>query len=1051
MNPSSPLRVSGGLNQYASNQPSSTPVAPILKLLRLVAGDTSLMTEFSQAWVVREFQLGDELASYSLGGEVVDSNNIVSLVCQGRVRLLSFNHKLGREVSTQLLLDGQVFGGDYLFWHHCLPYRAIAASPGSLVQISVTELEQWLERIPQLEDYLQQLANERQTLIFFKSYTDLHSLKSATLREISPLLTTKQIPADTPLSIATPPEAGRFWLARGQVESISVGSLTPAMGDSWGYPELTQPDGKAQTDLLVYHLSIENWDTAKALAPNFWINHHPAVAAKPVAKTTESKTKILLPPITNVSVRENHTHHPQADSEVVNEELLTGNEEQGIDFPQQEVKRRFWFTYPFIQQQSLSDCGVACLAMISQYWGKRLSFPTLRKLAQVDRLGATLESLANTAQTLGYDVLPVRASLNKLEWQTNPWIAHWQGIHYIVVWQIKGDRILISDPALGKRWLKRAKFTANWTGYALLLNPTDVFYALKSEKVSLGRYGQILWHYRKLLKQVILASLLIQIFGLAAPVCTQIVLDQFIPSKNLDTLNVFAIAYLCLGIWRNILTVQHQYLLDYLASRLDLNLIGSFIHYTLQLPLQFFATRSVEDIVSRVQENQRIQQFITRRAIGATIDALMVIIYLGLMISYNWQLTLLVLSWILAIAFFTLGVSPYIKQASREVWQESTGQKTAIVDMISGITAIKTATAERGLQKYWEERFLKMLKARLQGQKLANRLQLTRSLINHISSTLILWFGVTLVMGKQISLGQFVAFNLLISSITNPVLALVGLWDEFQQVLIAAERLNDVFAAGAEENQQTTLLVMPPIDGEVRLESVSFRYHDQPEREILQNISLIAKPGQIIGIIGHSGAGKTTLAHLLAGLYNPTSGKIFIDDHDTAIMSTQSLRSQLGLVLQDVFLFSGTILENIILHDPEFSREQAIAAAKLANAHEFIQALPFGYDTKISERGLGLSVSQKQKIAIARTLIRNPKILIFDEVTFNSDIETEADWHDNLALITQNRTTFIISHRAASVRHADYILVLDRGLIIEQGTHEQLMNIAGIYHQLAVR
>lgn len=285
------------------------------------------------------------------------------------------------------------------------------------------------------------------------------------------------------------------------------------------------------------------------------------------------------------------------------------------------------------------------------------------------------------------------------------------------MWQIKGDRILISDPALGKRWLKRAKFTANWTGYALLLNPTDVFYALKSEKVSLGRYGQILWHYRKLLKQVILASLLIQIFGLAAPLCTQIVIDQFIPSKNLDTLNVFAIAYLCLGIWRNILTVQHQYLLDYLASRLDLNLIGSFIHYTLQLPLQFFATRSVEDIVSRVQENQRIQQFITRRAIGATIDALMVIIYLGLMISYNWQLTLLVLSWILAIAFFALGVSPYIKQASREVWQESTGQQTAIVDMISGITTVKTATAERGLQKYWEERFLKMLKARLQGQK----------------------------------------------------------------------------------------------------------------------------------------------------------------------------------------------------------------------------------------------------------------------------------------------------------------------------------------------
>ncbi|HIK06998.1 MAG TPA: ATP-binding cassette domain-containing protein [Trichormus sp. M33_DOE_039] len=1042
MKPSSSLRVSGGLNQYASNQPSSTPVAPILKLLRLVAGDTSLVSEFSQAWIVHEFQLGDELASYGLDGEFTDSNNIVSLVCQGRVRLLSFNHKLGREVSAQLLVDGQVFGADHLFCHHNLSYRAIAASPGSVIQISISDLEQWLERLPQLEDYLQQLTSERQTLIFFKSYTELHSLNSTKLRELVPLFVTKQIPADTSLLAATPPEAGRFWLARGQVESISVGSLPPAMGDSWGYPELTPPEGKAQTDLLIYHLSIENWDAAKALAPNFWTNYQP-VTAKPEVKTTESKPKILLPKLNNVSVRDSHTHHPPT--------AIAANETEAIDFPQGDVQRRFWFSYPFIQQQSLSDCGVACLAMISQYWGKRLSFPTLRKLAQVDRLGATLESLAATAQTLGYDVLPVRASLNKLEWQTNPWIAHWQGIHYIVVWQIKGDRILISDPALGRRWLKRAKFIANWTGYALLLNPTDVFYALKSEKVSLGRYGQILWHYRKLVKQIILAALLIQVFGLAAPLCTQIVLDQLIPSKNLETLNIFAIGYLCLGIWRNVLTVQHQYLLDYLASRLDLNLVGSFIHYTLQLPWQFFASRPVEDIVSRVQENQRIQQFITRRAIGATIDALMVIIYLGLMTYYNWQLTLLVLSWILAIASFTLGVSPYIKQASREVWQESAGQQTAIVDMISGITTVKTATAERGLQKYWEERFLKMLKARLQGQKLTNRLQLTRNIINHISITLIFWFGVTLVIGKQISLGQFVAFNLLISNITNPVLALVGLWDEFQQVLIAVERLNDVFAVGAEENQQTTLLVMPPIHGEVRLENVSFHYLVEQERKILQNISFTAKPGQIIGIIGYSGAGKSTLANLLAGLYAPSTGRILIDGHDTAVMSSQSLRSQLGLVSQELFLFSGTILDNITLHDPEFSREQAVTAAKLANAHEFIQALPLGYETQISERGLGLSAGQKQKIAIARTLIRNPKILIFDEVSIHSDTETDADWQYNLALITQNRTTFIISHQATTVRHADYILVLDRGMIIEQGTHKELMNIAGIYHQLAMR
>ncbi|AFY49429.1 ABC-type bacteriocin/lantibiotic exporter with N-terminal double-glycine peptidase domain [Nostoc sp. PCC 7524] len=1047
MNPSSSLRVQGGLQNYASDQPFPTPTAPILKLVRLVAGDTSLAPEFSQAWVIHEFQLGDELTSYGLNQEIEDSNNIIYLVCQGRVRLLGFNPKLGREVSTQLLLAGQTFGADHLFFHQPLAYQAIAASPGYVAQITVSDLEQWLQRLPQLKNYLRQLTNERQALIFFKSCSDLQSLTSGKLRELLPLFVAQQIPVGSSLLEATPPEKGRFWLASGQVQSISVGSSPPLRGDSWGYPDLTPPDGNAQSDLLVYHLSPENWDVAKAIAPHLFTTNYKPTETKPTVKTINSKPEIRLPQLTHVSQRDSQADHPP--SVIATSET---SETETIDFPQgglqPPIKPKFWYSYPFIQQQSLADCGAACLAMISQYWGKRLSLPTLRNLAQIDRLGATLQGLTTAAESLGYQVLPVRASLDKLEWQTNPWIAHWQGIHYVVVWQVKGDRLLISDPALGRRWLKRPKFEASWTGYALLLNPTEIFYTLKSEKVSLGRYGQTLWHYRKLLKQIILASLLVQVFGLVTPLCTQVVIDQMIPARNLETLNMFAVGYLCLGIWRIVLTAQHQYLLDYFASRIDLNLVASFVNYTLQLPLQFFASRQVEDILSRIQENHKIQLFITRRAIGATIDSFMVLIYLGLMTYYNWQLTLLVISWILPIVFLTVGVSSYIKQASREIWKESAGQQSAIAEMMTGIVTVKTATAERSLQKYWEEHFLKMLKARLRGQKLANRLQLTRSLINHVGSTLILWFGVSLVIGKQMSLGQFVAFNLLIGSVTNPVLALVGLWDEFQQVLISVERLNDVFTSTSEESSQTTLLVMPPIRGEVQLENVCFRYSHLQERYTLQNLSFRVQPGQIIGIIGQSGSGKSTLANLLAGLYHPEQGRMMIDGHDTSVMSPQSLRSQLGLVSQESFLFSGTILDNITLYDPELIREQAVAAAKLAGAHDFIQALPLGYDTPVAERGLGLSGGQRQKIAIARALIRNPKILVLDEVTIGLDAESEQTFQQNLALITQKRTTFIISHRISNVRHADYILVLDQGMIVEQGTHPELIAMTGLYQHL---
>ncbi|WP_066383630.1 MULTISPECIES: cysteine peptidase family C39 domain-containing protein [unclassified Anabaena] len=1051
MNPSSSLRVQGGLQQYASNQLSPTPTASILKLLRLVAGDTSLVSEFSQTWVTREFQLGDELTSYGLNAEVEDTNNIIYLVCQGRVRLLGFNQKLGREVSTQLLLAGQTFGADHLFCHQNLAYRAIAASPGYVAQITVSDLQQWLQRLPQLESYLQQLTTERQGLIFWKSRSDLHSLTSAKLRELLPLFVSQNIPAGSSLLEATPPEKGRFWLASGQVQSISVGSSPPVVGDSWGYPELTPPDGNAQTDLLVYHLSPDNWDTARAIAPDLFTTNSKPRNKNPKVKNHPTKAQIRLPQLNHPPRREFQTEPPPS-LENPTQTVVSTSDTETIDFPQggnqSPVKPRFWYSYPFIQQQSLADCGAACLAMISQYWGKRLSLHTLRDLAQIDRFGATLEGLATAGQTLGYDVLPVRASLDKLEWQSNPWIAHWQGIHYIVVWQMKGDRILISDPALGRRWLKRSQFVASWTGYALLLNPTEIFYTLKSEKVSLGRYGQTLWHYRKLLKQILLASLLVQVFGLVTPLCTQLVLDQVIPGKKLETLNIFAIGYLCLGIWRTVLTAQHQYLLDYFANRIDLNLVASFVNYTLQLPLQFFGSRQVEDIVSRVQENHRIQQFITRRAIGATIDAFMVLTYLGLMTYYNWQLTLLVLSWILPIVLITVGMSPYLKQASREIWQESAAQNSAIVEMMTGIVTVKTATAERSLHKYWEERFLKMLKTRLRGQKLANRLQLTRSLINHVASTLILWLGVSLVISKDMSLGKFVAFNMMIGSVTNPVLALVGLWDEFQKVVISVERLNDVLVAAPEDSTQTTLLVMPPIRGEVKFENVYFRYHHQQNRHTLQNIAFTAQPGQIIGIIGESCSGKSTLANLLAGLYYPERGRILIDGHDTAVISPQSLRSQLGLVSQECFLFSGTIFDNITLYDPELSREQAVAAAKLASAHDFIQLLPLGYDTPVGEGGLGLSGGQRQKIAIARALIRNPKILILDEATISLDTESEQCFQQNLTLITQQRTTFIISHRISTIRHADYILVLDRGMIVEQGTHQELLEIAGLYYHL---
>jgi HlyB family type I secretion system ABC transporter len=1110
MHPSSLLRVQGDLKKDTTNQQSLTPEAAIIKLLQVVVGDISLLSDFSQSWAVQEFQLGDELTNYTIdkklhpqgdgvfghGEETTNdgrcfkpgnpsnalppqcpmpqatgrlslsthnsiefpvasnketkdsSNNILYLVCQGRVRLLAFDTTVGREVSTQLLLTQQTFGADHLFCDQALAYRAIAAGAGFIAQITIAELKLWLQRIPHLENYLQQLAIERQTLIFCKSYTKLRSLTSSTLRQLLPYLQPIKITAGSSLQEATPPTKGRFWLASGKVQTISAAAIPPRVGEDWGYPQVTLPIGIAQTDLLVYHLPIEHWESVRVIAPQLFPCQDQLIKEQQqpdTVNTSDGKPQILLPKLIDSPSRNFQSETPAS--------ISTALEIPEIDFPQVESQpqstARLWRSYPFIQQQSSSDCGAACLAMVSQYWGKRLSLSTLRNLAQVNRMGASLQGLATAAQSLGYDVLPVRASLNKLESHPNPWIAHWQGIHYVVVWKIKGDRILISDPAVGKRWLPLRDFAAGWTAYALLLNPTERFHILKSEKVSLGRYWHILGRHRKLLRQIIFASLLVPVFGLAAPLCTQVVIDQVMPLKDFATLNVFAIGLLCLNIWRTILTAQRQYLLGYLANHVDINLIGNFIKYTLQLPLQFFASRQVEDIISRVQENRKIQLFLTRQVISASIDAFMVLIYLGLMAYYNLQLTLLVLGWILPVVILTLKASPAFKQASQEIFQESAGYNSSMVEMITGISTVKTAAAEQPVRRHWEKRFMRMLKARFRGQKLANSLQFTRSLINQVGNTLILWFGASLMIGGQVSLGKFVALNMLISNVMHSVLALVGWWDEFQEVQISLERVNDILTSEPEENPHKPLFMMPSVRGEVHFDDVCFRYHPDQERNTLQNISFKVKSQQTIGIIGQSGSGKSTVVNLLAGLYHPHTGRILIDGHDIAGVSLGSLRSQLGLVSQEDLLFSGTILENITLYNSEFSLEDAIAAAKLADVHTFIQALPLGYNTQVGERGLMLSGGQRQKIAIARALIKNPGILIFDEATNGLDAESERCFQQNLARMSRYRTTFIISHRLSSIRHADHILVLDRGIVVEQGNHQELMAIAGLYSHLA--
>ena len=1017
----------------------------ILKQDRFTPEQKKSIESLSQEFEIFEIQLGDELMVHP-GVEIDNSQSELNsqylwLVCEGQLRLLGFDPKKQREVSVNLLIEGMTVGGEFLGNKKQLFYRVVAATDASVAKISLGKLKTFLSKLPELERKWQAETEQHQQLLFLKTLTELGSLSSHRIKQLLPYLVENKIKAGNYLTAAGCRDV--FWLRSGRVKD-----RVWEIGDSW--TNLSDPgDWIAQTDLWVYQLPEANWQVFFELAPEL-ANRLPGNfdnLSQTKSFTSHLKTQHTKA-LTNVRTSGSNLNRAGKGS---SENISPVKQTEEIVYPKPIKRRRLGKTYPYIQQQSSSDCGAACLAMISRYWGKRLGINYLRELIGISRSGSSLKNLAKAAESLGYHARPVRASLNRIVEQKSPWIAHWQGDHYVVVYRVKGNKILVADPATGINRLTRSEFLNGWTGYALILNPTENLDRAPTEKRSLGRFFYLLLPYRSLSLTIILASVLIQIIGLISPLFTQIILDLVVVNKSQSTLNVLVIGILMFSALGIGLSSVRNYLLSYLANRLDLTTIGGFINHALNLPLKFFESRRVGDILTRVQENQKIQQFLIQNVMLSWLDFLTGFVYLGLMLYYNWQLTALILCLIPPIVILTLAATPLLRKISRERFSATAEQNSSLVEMMTGISTVKAVTAEQDLRWRWEDLLTHQLNVQFKGQKLAINLGLLSGLINSLGGTALLWYGATLVIRGDLTIGQYVAFNMMKGHIISPVITLVGLWDELQEVLISVERLNDVFETRSEEPSQESKLILPKLEGNLLLDNVTFRYDSAEEINILQNISLEVTAGQTIAIVGRSGSGKSTLVKLIQGLYYPTSGQILIDGHNLKHVSLKSLRSQMGVVPQDCFLFSGTILENITLYRPEYTLEQVIATAKLAEAHTFIQALPLGYNTKVGERGESLSGGQRQRIAIARAFLGKPPILILDEATSSLDTESERRFQENLARLARQRTTFIIAHRLSTVRNADCIIVLDRGSIVERGTHEELIAQQGLYHQLAMQ
>jgi subfamily B ATP-binding cassette protein HlyB/CyaB len=558
-------------------------------------------------------------------------------------------------------------------------------------------------------------------------------------------------------------------------------------------------------------------------------------------------------------------------------------------------------------------------------------------------------------------------------------------------------------------------------------------------------YNQIM-NYKKIVGEILIASFVVQLFGLVTPLFTQVILDKVLVHQTISTLNVIAVAFIAVIIFEFLLNLVRNYIFIHTTSKIDSKLGSKLFYHLISLPLVYFENRKVGNIIARVRELDQIREFIANKSVTVMLDVLFSFVFVIIMFMYSVKLTLIALGFVFIIGMLYFFITPELRRRLEEKFQMGAASNSYLVESVTGMQTVKSLAIEGSMQKKWEGYLSGYVESGFKLTNLSNTLSALSSLLQKLMTLAILYFGVGLVIEQQLSVGQLIAFQMFANQFSNPILRLVGLWNEFQQTLLSVDRLGDILNSPT-ENVNKKAITLPRVNGDVRFENVSFKYNPNSS-QVLNRFTLDVKSGESIGLVGRSGSGKSTLTKLIQRLYIANEGAIFIDGVDIRHMNPSWLRQNIGVVLQDNYLFSGSIKENIEFALPGSPMANIIRAARIAGADEFISELPEGYDTMVGERGSSLSGGQRQRIAIARALISNPKVLIFDEATSALDYESEKIIQNNMNAIKQGRTMFIVAHRLSTVKECSRIVVMDKGNIVEIGTHDQLMNKRGYYYAL---
>lgn len=715
------------------------------------------------------------------------------------------------------------------------------------------------------------------------------------------------------------------------------------------------------------------------------------------------------------------------------------------DFGERIIRR-----FALVEQAEEMDCGAACLAMVCRHYGIPMTLGKLRELANVTTQGATLDSLARASESLGFTTRGVQCTFEALLGFELPFIVHWEGYHYVVVYGVSKRQVWVADPAVGFKKMSVEEFERGWSGTCLVFTPGQSMVELAASRSPWVRFVGYLKPYKKILGLLFLATFVIQLLGVVPPMIIQNILDGVVVHQNISLLHLLIVGLIISSLFTQIMSTIRAFLANFMVRNMDFAMMSQFFKHTMSLPFSFFAKRKTGDIFARFQENHTIRAFLTESTVTTVLNLLMIFIYFSIMFMYNVKMTLLLIAFVIPIMALTVLVTPKIKNFAREVFSVSTEAKSFLMEALGGVETVKGMGIERPVRLKWEKKYAKSLDVQYRAQSFNIWIGLLSQLLNAATTIAILWVGASLVLAQEMTIGQLIAFNAMMGSVLAPLMGLIGLWSLLNDAGVAMERLGDVLDMEPEQKPEelASRVVIPDLRGEISMKGVYFRYGGNETPYVLENISFDIKPGELVAIVGRSGSGKTTLAKLLVGFYMPTDGKLVVDGYDMSAIDKEYYRAQVGYVMQSNLLFSGTIAENIASGDESPDRRRIEEVAKMADAHPFISKMPLGYEQVVGERGVGLSGGQIQRLCIARALYHDPRLLVFDEATSALDTQSESNIIGNMHDILQGRTAVIIAHRLSTIMRADKILVLYEGAIVEQGRHEELIDRRGMYYQL---